>query len=111
VTDASNRLTLDGSIVEIAQLRYTPAGVPVVNFRIGHASEQIEAGHPRQVEVEMAAVALGQTAQLISGAKPGERAKFGGFIAAKSIKSKQPVLHVTEIEFLEGNENGIQTQG
>lgn len=111
MADHRNRLIISGSIVEVAPLRHTPAGVPVLNLRIGHASEQIEAGLPRQVDVEVAAVALGQTALLLSGAKPGERASFTGFLAAKSVKAKQPVLHVTEIEFLEGNANGISTQG
>lgn len=107
MTQGGNRLVLEGSILEVAQLRYTPAGVPAVSFRIGHQSEQLEAGHPRQVEVEVAAVALGQSASLLNGAKPGEKARFSGFLAARSVRSKQPVLHVTEIEFLEGNDNGI----
>lgn len=107
MVQAGNRLVLEGSILEIAQLRYTPAGVPVMNLRIGHKSEQFEAGHPRQVEVEIAAVALGQSASLINGAKPGDKARFSGFLAARSVRSRQPVLHVTEIEFLEGNDNGI----
>jgi hypothetical protein len=32
-----------------------------------------------------------------------------GFLAARSAKSRTTVLHVKEIEFQEGNENGIQT--
>jgi primosomal replication protein N len=107
VADADNRLALSGSIIEVAPLRHTPAGVPVLNFRISHASEQIEAGLPRKVEVELAAVALGQTATLLAGAKPGEGVKVSGFIAAKGAKSKQPVLHVNTIEFVEGTNHGI----
>ena len=107
MADADNRLSLSGSIVEVAPMRHTPAGVPVLNFRIGHASEQIEAGLPRKVEVELAAVALGQTATLLAGAKPGEGVKASGFLAAKSAKSKQPVLHVDRIEFVEGTNHGI----
>jgi primosomal replication protein N len=107
VADADNRLSLSGSIIEVAPLRHTPAGVPVLNFRISHASEQLEAGLPRKVEVELAAVALGRTATLLAGAKPGESVKASGFIAAKSAKSKQPVLHVNTIEFVEGTNHGI----
>ncbi len=102
-----NQLSITGSIIELAQLRHTPSGVPVLSFRLAHASEQIEAGLPRKVECELQAVALGQTALLLQGAKPGDGAKLTGFLAAKGSKSKQPVLHVERIEFLEGTKHGI----
>ena len=98
---------LAGKLLELASLRYTPAGIPAMNFRIAHASEQIEAGTQRLVECEMSAVALGQPALLLAGAKPGDGLKLTGFIAAKSLKSRTPVLHVNEIEFLEGTNHGI----
>ena len=104
---AQNELTIVGSIIELAPLRHTPAGVPVLNFRIGHTSEQMEAEVPRKVEVELAAVGLGQMAMLLKGAKPGETIKATGFLAAKSANSKQPVLHVNKIEFVEGINHGI----
>jgi len=88
-------------------MRYTPAGIPALNFRIAHASEQIEAGVQRSVACEMPALALGQTALLLAGAKPGDGLRLTGFIAAKSLKSRTPVLHVNEIEFLEGMDHGI----
>ena len=88
--------------MELSVLRYTPAGIPALNFRIAHQSTQEEAGVPRQVECEMACVALGATAQLLAGAKPGDGVKLSGFLAAKSLKSRTPVLHVDTIEFLEG---------
>lgn len=109
MAEAQNQLTITGSIIELAQLRHTPAGIPVLNFRIGHASEQIEAGLPRKIECEVQAVALGQTAMLLKGSKPGESVNATGFLAAKSVRSKQPVLHVTTIEFVEGTNHGIQT--
>ena len=52
-------------------LRYTPAGVPVIEFRVVHASEQSEAGTSRNVECELACVALGPTALLLKEASPG----------------------------------------
>jgi len=91
-------------------LRYTPAGIPAIDFRLGHESEQMEAEKPRKVECEIACVALGAVALLMKDATPGDELELAGFIAARSTKSRAPVLHVTKIEFLEGNENGIQTQ-
>jgi len=107
VTAPQNQLTITGNLIELAHLRHTPAGVPVLNFRIAHASEQIEAGLPRKVECELQAVALGQTALLLRGAKPGDGVKLSGFLAAKSTQSMQPVLHVERIEFLEGMNHGV----
>ena len=45
-------------LIELDALRYTPAGIPVVNFRLRHASEQIEAGAQRASEREVAAMAF-----------------------------------------------------
>ncbi|MBK6631962.1 MAG: primosomal replication protein N [Betaproteobacteria bacterium] len=107
VAAPQNELTISGCIIELAQLRHTPAGVPVLNFRIAHASEQIEAGLPRKVECELQAVSLGQAAILLRGAKPGDGVRLTGFLAAKSAQSKQPVLHVEQIDFLEGMNHGV----
>lgn len=107
MTAPQNQLTITGSIIELAQLRHTPAGVPVLNFRVAHASEQIEAGLPRKVECELQAVALGQTALVLQGSKPGGGVRLTGFLAAKGTRSSQPVLHVERIEFLEGTDHGI----
>ena len=59
----------------------------------------------------MACVALGDTALLLKEAKPGDCVSLTGFLAAKSVKNRNVVLHVNRIEFLEGNQYGIQTQG
>jgi len=98
---------LSGCLLELEALRYTPAGIPALNFRIAHASEQSEAGVRRKVECEMVCLALGQMAQLLAGAKPGDALRLSGFLAAKSLKSRTPVLHVNAIEFLEGMNHGI----
>jgi len=82
-------------------LRYTPAGIPVIEFRVTHRSEQIEADAQRLVECELACVALGTMALLLKDASPGTALKVGGFLAARSLKQKVPVLHVTMIEFAE----------
>ena len=101
---------MSGKLLERGVLRYTPAGLPAIEFRLGHESEQIEAEKPRKVECEMACIALGSTALLLKDANPGDCMELTGFLAARSAKSRAPVLHVTNIEFLEGNENGIQTE-
>lgn len=51
----------------------------------------------------MPCVLIGAMANLLTDAKPGDVVKVGGFLAARSLKRPQPVLHVTNIEFMEGN--------
>ena len=93
---------LSGKLIELDALRYTPAGIPVVNFRLSHESEQVEAGAKRAVQCELAAMAFEHEARLIAAAKPGMQLKLTGFLAQKSRDSKQLVLHATNIEFVEG---------
>lgn len=99
----TNRLELTGQVMELEVLRHTPAGLPVLNFTLEHRSRQDEAGLSRDVELEIAAKALGDQARLLAGTKLGGRIRVAGFMAAKSARNRQPVLHVTAIEFLEGN--------
>ena len=83
-------------------MRHTPAGIPTVEFKIRHESELEEAGTRRKVEAEIGAIAFAAQARLLAGSKLGARARFRGFLGAKSKRSKKLVLHVTEIEFSEG---------
>jgi primosomal replication protein N len=88
--------------VELSALRYTPAGVPVVEFKLDHESEQDEAGAKRTVKAEIAAVAFETQARLISKIQINSDLKVKGFLSAKTKRSKKLVLHVTNIEFSEG---------
>ena len=112
MTDESprNLLKLDGQVVERGAVRYTPAGIPVIEFRLQHESEQIEAGGKRKVDCEIACVALGPMANLLSGMNAGSLCSATGFLAAKSIRNRSLVLHVTSIEFKEGINHGIQAE-
>ena len=100
---AVNRLEISGVVTELQSLRYTPAGVPVVEFRLRHESERTEAGAQRKVNAEIEAVAFETQARLLAAGTLGKMLKAEGFLCAKSRQSKKPVLHVTNIEFLEGN--------
>jgi primosomal replication protein N len=97
-----NQFVLSGKLIELDALRYTPAGIPVVNFRLSHDSEQIEAGAKRTVQCEVAGLAFEREAHLMAAARPGMQVKVTGFLAGRSRESKQLVLHATNIEFVEG---------
>ncbi len=88
--------------MELGALRHTPAGVPVVEFRLRHESERTEAGAVRRVEAEVEAIAFDTEARLIAGAPLQSTVRVEGFLCAKSRRSRRPVLHATRVEFVEG---------
>lgn len=65
---------------------------------------------PRKVDCVMDCLAMGPLAQLLTSARLGGALQATGFLAARSLKRKTPVLHINTIDFLEGNEDGIQTE-
>jgi primosomal replication protein N len=91
-------------------LRYTPAGVAAVEFKLRHESQLDEAGTPRKVEAEIGAIAFETQARLLAGARMNTELKLHGFLAARSKRSKKLVLHVTNIEFIEGDTDAPATQ-
>lgn len=103
-----NSFEIEGVLAEIGQMRYSPGGVPVLAGRIEHRSRQTEAGLPRNVELELQVVAVGDKAKMLAVARLGSTARLSGFLAAKSLRSRMPVLHIDTIEFLEGTNHGIQ---
>jgi primosomal replication protein N len=97
-----NRVELSGRLLELSALRYTPAGLAAVEFKLGHESEQDEAGGKRKIQAEIGAIAFAAQARLLANAKLNTELKLHGFLGAKNNRSKKLVLHVTHIEFIEG---------
>jgi primosomal replication protein N len=95
-----NRLVLNGEVVQLEPLRFTPAGLPLLSFVVRHVSEQIEAGIKRQVECEMTVVAIGDIADKAKAVQAGNQVKLAGFIAKRSLKSTQLVLHLNALEII-----------
>jgi primosomal replication protein N len=88
-----NQLVLSASIAEASALRYTPAGLPALDFRLEHQSEVTEAGQPRQVNVAIRGVAFGSLAETLGKQAIGSCWKFTGFLATPR-NGKHPVLHI-----------------
>ena len=101
---------MSGHLLQRGALRRTPAGIPVLEIVLAHVSIQVEVDVERRVECEMGCVAMGRPAQVLLAAKPGDKLQLAGFLAARSLKRRSPILHVTTVEFIEGTENGIQTE-
>ena len=91
-------------------LRYTPAGLAAVEFKLGHESQQDEAGGRRSIQAEVSAIAFETQAKLLAGRPLGSPVRVEGFLGAKSRRSKRLVLHVTNIEFIEGEKDAPAAQ-
>ena len=88
-----NQLVLSASISEASALRYTPAGLPALDFRLEHESEVTEAGQARQVKAAIKAVAFGSLAESLGKQAIGSSWKFTGFLATPR-NGKHPVFHI-----------------
>jgi primosomal replication protein N len=93
-----NQVRLAGTVVAREALRHTPAGVPVLTFTVKHESTQIEGGVPRQVGLEIDAMAMGDVAQGMSVLQAGQSVRLAGFLASRSRLSTRVVLHVNQFE-------------
>ena len=83
-------------IAEREALRYTPAGMPIVNAVLQHRSQQVEAGIARLSEFEISAVAAGEISGRFSQAPLGGLYQFTGFINKKTRNSKSLVFHIID---------------
>ena len=92
-----NRVVLSGVLVERQALRYTPAGLPALNLGLKHESTLSEDGQPRQVSMEMRAVAIGGITQRLGTMALGEEGLFGGFLT-NARNGRGVLLHITSVE-------------
>lgn len=92
-----NRLVLAARLVERRALRYTPAGLPVLDFELKHESELSEDGQVRKVSMQIRSVAIGQIAQPVAAMELGSTGHFAGFLAAAR-NGRGVLFHVTALE-------------
>ena len=88
-----NQLVLSACIAQASALRYTPAGLPALDFSLEHESEITEAGQVRQVKAAIKAVAFGSVAETLGKQALGSSWKFTGFLATPR-NGKHPVFHI-----------------
>jgi primosomal replication protein N len=106
-----NAVSMTGLLATMEPLRHTPAGLPLVQFRLAHKSLQVEAGYKRQVECEITCVALGEAALALSRVAAGTQVKVTGFLNRKNRMSAQLVLHANSTEILKEANHGNDEQG
>ena len=76
-------------------MRYTPAGLPALNFSLESDTEIQEMGTKRQVKVSLKALAIGHLAESIGKQTLGSVWKFTGFLGAAR-QGKNVVFHIQE---------------
>ena len=91
-------MRLTATVVTRDTLRYTPAGVPLLNLTLQHESTLVEAKLPRVVQATVDAVVLGEVAREMDRLMVGQVITVTGFLANRSQRSTRVVLHVNEFE-------------
>jgi len=91
-----NRLVLSARLIERGALRYTPAGLPALDFRLEHQSELSEENQLRRVSVQVRAVAIGAITQGLSALALGDPGTFAGFVSGTR-NGRGLLFHVTSL--------------
>ena len=91
-----NQLRIRGKAVAKSALRYTPAGVAVLEASFEHEGTVTEAAGERALAFEFSAIALGAVAQAIDREPLGTPMVLEGFIAPRTRRTMRLVMHVTE---------------
>ena len=88
---------LDGCLLKRGVLRHTPAGIAAIDLTVAHDSMQIEAGQPRRVQCEVAAVAIGEIAMTIATLRLNQLLRLTGFLARRRKDDGHLMMHVTGV--------------
>ena len=96
-----NLFVLTAQIAECGNLRYTPAGIPVLDLVLKHESWQEENGQQCLVKFEMPAKVIGKEA-LQWQHRQNEMVEVSGFLAQRSQKFPKPVLRIQNIKEYKG---------
>ncbi len=92
-----NHVVLTGELVEASTLRYTPAGLAVLELKLAHDEMIEQSGAPRSIQFEIAVFLLGDMALMWRKAKLGQLLEVEGFLAAARKNSPRLVLHATQV--------------
>lgn len=95
-----NSVCLSGKLSSFDALRYSPAGIAIMEFRLIHASPQIEGGMRREIEFEIDGMAVAETAIRLSGLQKGNHVRAEGFLARRGPKNRKIVFHINHFELI-----------
>lgn len=96
-----NQFIVMATLAEVKALRFTPAGLPALDLELIHHSVITDQGTPRQVGLQVRAVAFGAMAERLRNQAIGSAWMFSGFMASaksKPVLSKQIVFHIQDFQ-------------
>lgn len=91
-----NSVELEGELEKKEALRYSLAGVPILEFTIRYKGIVQEGGAERVLNFSAAAMAVGETAKKVSELELGSERIFKGFVSTTSARSSKLILYITE---------------
>ena len=97
----NNLLHLTAKVANIGTLRYTPAGIPVLDLMLQHESWQEENGQQCLVKFEMPARLLGKQAEEWQY-RHDVMVEVEGFLAQRSQRFPRPILRIQNIKEYKG---------
>jgi len=92
-----NHFILTATLIAKEALRYTPAGLPVVQCQLEHCGEVIEDQQVRRIQMSLTAIAIGTIARQLEQWPLGEQRQCEGFMAPQSQRSQRLVFHITNL--------------
>jgi primosomal replication protein N len=92
-----NRLVLSARLVERGAMRYTPAGLPALDLKLGHESTVGEDSQPRKVSLEIKAIGIGKITQHLAALALGSEGLYAGFLATAR-NGRGLLFHITALE-------------
>jgi primosomal replication protein N len=96
-----NTIIVSGEIEDIGSLRFTPAGLTVLDFTLRHRSLQKEAGIERKVQAEFCCILIGEKPHKLERIQIHMPLQVKGFITAQSAKAlHRLVLHITAYKLI-----------
>ncbi|MCF7529269.1 primosomal replication protein N [Neisseria lisongii] len=97
----NNLLSLTAQIAKSGSLRYTPAGIPVLDLMLEHESWQEENGQKCLVKFEIPARLLGKQAEQWQY-RQQIMVEVEGFLAQRSQRFPRPILRIQNIKEYKG---------
>lgn len=93
-----NQLKINGTVLEVNPIRYTPAGIAILELTLEHESivQQASINQQRQVQLNLSVVAMGDMALLLSDLTLGTQLQVSGFLAPARKNSSKLVLHIQQ---------------
>ena len=92
-------------MVERGRLRYTPAGIEVLDLRLTHASTQYVGTQAQHIELDLQGVAFAGMARKLQDVQAGQILRLAGFLMPNRRGSRTLKLNITE--WIEEPEHGL----